>query len=345
MAVDCVTCVFMDPLLMEGPAYARAVFDGVIPHARKIFNSAVGLWVVFWLIRVMLSGNSPPWKDFVVTTIVILAARAFLEANALYWEWVYDPATTALSGLAQNAVSPQGAMNDPTLSGLVKTVESKLWVGIDLSNAILKDASFHRVDLMVLGAFLVVPLIFLLLFFCFHLAASIFVFIGVSGIAPILICLSAWKGTRGIAIGGVRLLISNICVVFFAAMAMGLTIFAIDKVVATLPINASGIVVVDAAKFVYSKDYWAVLFTALMGVLFQHKAAEIASAIGGTFVGGTAPAIAGAVGAAAMFFGGRAAMNAPQGLGKGIQAAKAGAEHVASGSSKLAEMLNLRGGK
>ncbi len=279
-------------------AYAIEAFDALAPWVRSAFLAFVGVWCAFHLgWRGALRGNLQ-LGELVGTGAVFVTVAAILQGSGFYWDWVYTPGREVMSGLTQIVVSrPATGITDPSMTGLLSTVEREVMRVFLVAKGIFAESSFYQVQNFVSAIVLLLPYVFVWGIFLAFLLEGIFKFLGVSALGPIFIACAAFSSTRGFAISAVRVLLSGVLTVVFAGVAMGFTITVVRIYTAEFPLDPDGNYLGKASLFVMSPEYWAVVLIGFISILFHLKAATLASNISGASDG---PGAASAVVAAGM---------------------------------------------
>ncbi len=352
----CVTCEMFQQFDNVANSYALEAFEALTPWVKNAFTAFVGVWMAFQLgWRGILQGNLR-LAEMMSSAAVFVAVAVILQGSSFYWEWVYIPGRQVMSGLTQMVVSsPMAGVDDPSMTGLLSTVETEVMRVFRVVKGMIAESSFYELVNFVAGIVMLIPYIFVWGIFLAFLLEGIFKFLGISALAPMFIACAAFKPTRGFAISAARVLLSGILTVVFAGVAMGFTITIVKLYTAGLPIDVDGNYVGDPGKFVMSAEYFSILLIGFISVLFHLKAATLASNISGASDG---PGAASAVVAAGMMGVGlvKAAALAPakpiidnakrrygeaamSGISRGVSSAASAAR---SGASSLMDRLTSR---
>ncbi len=296
--MDCVTCGMFRQFDTVANQYALQAFEALAPWVRNGFTAFVGAWLAFHLgWRGVLQGNLR-LPEMMNAGAVFVAVAVILQGSTFYWSWIYLPGREVMSGLTQIVVSsPSAGIGDPSMTGLLSTVEREVMRVFAVVQGIIAESNFYELVNLVGGILLLLPYVFVWGIFLAFLLEGIFKFLGISALAPIFIACIAFKATRGFAMSAARILLSGILTVVFAGVAMGFTITIVKTYTADLPMSTDGTFAGDPSAFVLSREYFSILLIGFISILFHLKAATLASNIAGASDG---PGAASAVVAAGM---------------------------------------------
>lgn len=280
--MDCVTCGMFRQFDTVVNQYALQAFEALAPWVRNGFTAFVGAWLAFHLgWRGVLQGNLR-LPEMMNAGAVFVAVAVILQGSAFYWGWIYLPGREVMSGLTQIVVSsPSMGVGDPSMTGLLSTVEREVMRVFAVVQGIIAESNFYELVNLVGGILLLLPYVFVWGIFLAFLLEGIFKFLGVSALAPVFIACIAFKATRGFAMSAARILLSGILTVVFAGVAMGFTITIVKTYTADLPMTADGTFAGDPSAFVLSREYFSILLIGFISILFHLKAATLASNIAG----------------------------------------------------------------
>lgn len=297
--MDCVTCGMFHQFDAVANQYAVQAFEAQAPWVRNGFTAFVGVWLAFHLgWRGVLQGNLRI-AEMANAGAIFAAVAVILQGSDFYWDWVYLPGREVMSGLTQIVVSsPSTGVSDPSMTGLLSTVEREVMRVFAVAQGIISESNFYELVNLVGGLLLLLPYVFVWGIFLAFLLEGTFKFLGISALAPIFIACAAFKPTRGFAVSAARILLSGILTVVFAGVAMGFTITIVKLYTAKLPMTPDGISFAgDPGAFVLGREYFSILLIGFISILFHLKAATLASNISGATDG---PGAASAVAAAGM---------------------------------------------
>jgi hypothetical protein len=292
--MDCVTCGMFRQFDAVANQYAVQAFEALAPWVRNGFTAFVGVWLAFHLgWRGVLQGNLR-LAEMMNAGAIFAAVAVVLQGSGFYWDWIYLPGREVMSGLTQIVVSsPSAGIGDPSMTGLLSTVEREVMRVFAVVQGIISESNFYELVNLVSGVLLLLPYVFVWGIFLAFLLEGTFKFLGVSALAPIFIACAAFKATRGFTMSAGRILLSGILTVVFAGVAMGFTITIVKLYTANLPMGPDGVTFVgDPSAFVLSREYFSILLIGFISILFHLKAATLASNISGAMDGpGAASAV------------------------------------------------------
>jgi hypothetical protein len=261
-ATGCYFCGIFDALEQLATAYARLIFTTVAGYAGHILRIAFGFTIIAFCARLILfpREGAEAWPKFIVQSVIFLAAVALLYASQARAPWSLPPSQSSMSGqdpfifvyifdlfqstalsLAQTIVSTgaQIAPSQSSTGGMVPLDVAKmgahgaysgLWTYVELvPYAIVHLASvnlggwnsltFSWVPWFILA----VPYVFVLGIFAAFMVQTMFYFISIACVSPLLIAGLAFEKTRSYFFSALRILLAGSLTIVFAAVAMGFT--------------------------------------------------------------------------------------------------------------------------
>lgn len=271
--------------------YGRAIFDILAPQASQIFESGFGVWLLWMLLYRGCIKSTLRKEDFITPLFYCIGVALFLRGHGMYWEWLYTPIYQGTTSLAQTVMSVGSvSISNPTIPGMLETLDQQLGKVFELSHAIYTDAGWTHPALVFGGFILVLPFVFVWGLFLAYVLEMAFKLLMITAVSPLLIMCMAFPSLRAFPIAGLRVIANGCFTVIFASVAMGFTLAAIDAAVRTLPM-VGGTFTVNSAVFVFSGDYWTLFILGFISTLFHLKASTVASNLSGSQDGPGAAAI------------------------------------------------------
>jgi len=288
----CLTCEMFDQFDQLAQGYGRDAFEVIAPAAKLAFNAYVGVWVAWVLIFQGIIRAELNVSTLVPRLLTITLCSIALNGVDLYWDWVYQPTYDAMNQLATALVVKSSTGIDVrTLSGMLGSVEQRIWTVLGIVVLLWKDGGLTNVGMIFAAIILSLPYLFVWGIFMAFVLEGVFKLLAITSVAPLLIVAAAFPPTRGFATSGLRIVLGGVLTVLFAAVAMGFTLSVLDTFMSKQPMTG-GSFTGDTAKWVQSKDYWAAIILGFVSVLFHLKAATLASNISGASDGpGAAAAV------------------------------------------------------
>jgi hypothetical protein len=304
---ECLSCEIFTQLDALAQGYGQQAFGVIAPPTQVTFNAFVGVWFA-WMFAVegALLGKltfqriAPSIATFTLCGIV-------LNSSGLYWEWVFKPMYAAMNGIATTLVLGNvTGVDAQDITGMLTAVEGQVSKVLGVAQAIMQDAGITTLWLLVAGAVLAVPYVFVWGIFLAFVLEGIFKLLAITAVSPLLIAATAFKPSRGFAISGFRVMLGGTLTVVFAAVAMGFTLHVMQDFIQRIPVQEGGFQL-DIEGWVLGAGYWSMLLLGFISVLFHLKAATLAANISGASDGPGA--------AAAVVAGGMTALATLKGVG------------------------------
>lgn len=246
-------------------SYARDVFNYLLPMCRGISFSFTTIWFAVTGFGIMQ--GKALHRDMAKQFFWLMLIHTFLSSSQHYWEWVYEPVYQTSVGLTQGVVA-KVAKTPGTMKGMLRGVDKRI-------QGVLENVKSYRgmfgwanpVNLIFGWLF---GLIFFLLWFLFlsHILGFIFKLMAVSAIAPLLITVCVFKSMRQYLFKAFSLLAHGCLTMVFAGIAMGFTIFSIQKFIMDYKFDNNA-----------EHDIWTALLVSCIALYFHWEAPKIAASI------------------------------------------------------------------
>jgi len=329
------SATIFNPLDQLAQTYGRDIFDALAPQASLIFEAGFGVWVLYMLIYRGCIKSSLRKDDFFIPLFYYISVDMFLRGHSLYWEWIYTPIYQGTTAAAQTIMSVGTVeIHNPTIPGLLQTLDQQLNKVFELTGAIFADAGWTHPALIVGGVILTLPFVYVWGLFLAYVLEMAFKLLVITAISPLLIMCMAFPALRGYPIAGLKVIANGCFTVIFASVAMGFTLTALDATIKTLPLR-EGTFTLDASAFVFSGDYWTLFVLGFISILFHLKASTVASNLSGSQDGpGAAAVVTGAAMASAAFVKSTAQKAGGKAAGAGGKAAGAAGKFLNNQLSK-----------
>lgn len=273
----CVSCALIRPIQDNAERYAVQVFDALAPGTARLFSAFVGLWmltVVFKLLKAELSVQElmAPVLTFSLITILLNTHQGF-------WEYVYQPITRTLLNLfnAVIQVNAQGPQNLP-LEGLLSAVETSILKVLGFCKRVTSTGGWADLGPMITGFCLSIPFLFLWARFVVITVEYCLILLAVSALAPLWIASCAFKATRRYGASALTLVLQAALTVCLSVIAMSVTLKAVEVASAQLHLSAGDSSTLERLG-AFSKETCGLFILSIASIMFQLKAAALASAI------------------------------------------------------------------
>jgi len=290
--IDCISCLVITPFMNTGKAYATKAFEQSIEPVLAIFAIMAGIWAISMVIQLAVTEKSP--QDLLVGFVSIGLVAAFLSQADLFIYWIFDTSLQFLHGLSTLALTEvpyQPITSENPLEGLAASIEHEIRFVISVAIAIIRDASFYNLDLIVGGTGLLAPFFFVLALYLGQLSVAVFRIVAITALGAWLCAFIPFKPLRSMTWGALKTIATSILVMATSTIGIGIMVFVVHQSLQYNPTSESGIDPGKAADFVFSDRYWLILLVGWLGVAYQWEAASIASAIGGVFMNSVGPAL------------------------------------------------------
>lgn len=239
---DCVTCEFFIALERMSGGFTRSVYEDFGDELEDVLSWAVMLGLTALALMALLgrADGGEAFRKAAACLALFAAALLIMDNHAVFKKWIIDPLKdTALAAGAAiiNAAGAPGAAGGagsvkPTYAALMKLVEDQIYGIFQLVlRAVQEDGSSFILTPVayILGAILMLAYLFVIGIFTAFMVESLFKFVIVSIIAPLLLAGLPFGPTRAFAFTGLRILLGAALVIVFASGAMGLTLAVVDN--------------------------------------------------------------------------------------------------------------------
>lgn len=338
MDETCDICRFIDDLAVKADAYALPLYQSFADTLITIWAGLLLASILVFIILILLGA-----AELKLSTIVGKALLAIFVTMALYstsgtvldvtfgrtvhdpplvWQWTYEFIRDITTGFAQAMLTGASDVRPPEASSagplaspfarLFGTMELSImrviYVGADIMTSRPMDigiAEIPNISAVVIGLILLLPYIFVVGLFSAYIIESLFGFLAVICVAPILVVSLFWRNTRKFAMTGLNLMLAAGLTLVFAGIAMGFTLSITDQYLHEFACLIAGDVNAVACQalppgqatanvyqqiadgginghhLIYTPQYWTCLFIGFMSILLHIKAKTIATNFAG----------------------------------------------------------------
>ena len=338
----CWVCRFIDDLSVQADTYAAQISSQVASAAYTTWNAVLLCGIIWYFLMVLVTGKID-LSSILMKAATAIACTYVLKvsqkgASSWFWTQIYTPlrdstakfATAMVTGggfgtganiqaptqwqsLCTSCTGPQSGPLTPPYSTLFGSIEHAI-LGVILNawsivymktDGLLPDIVVGIIN-VVCGLIIMVPFIVIFTIFGAYIIESMFAFLAVNCVMPLLFICFFFEKTRGFVWIGLRIMLGAGLTLVFAGIAMGFTISAVMKYQVDLMVA-----IVNGGSYIVAQmPYWIMLFIGLMSIILHLKAKTLATNFSGASDG------AGPAAAVASLVGGGIGMLAKGGIGR-----------------------------
>lgn len=347
----CFTCDIVVEYVGLANAFTQDLSEALLTPMWLLFGALVGVWIIVQGLRMVAAQATI--IDFGKELVFVLIAALLLSGqgpelvNNLYavsLKMMGAAAGIALKvGGQGDSIAADSAKIGGGMEWLVRTAESGVRQVFGLAASIASKARMTNPLPIVYAIALIVPYFLVLIVYFSQVVVSIFRVMMLATLSPFLMLGFAFGWGRGMAISGVRTLLTAFMVLFGATAALAVMLYGVNSLdIGNRNFNPSDVSVLDS-------KYLLALAMGWLGTAFMTEATGMANSISGaslnnTSVGvitagaaGTAIAILSKVkgGGAAQLLGGAAGWSAS----KAAQGAGYGAGMIGDQAGRIADLI------
>lgn len=286
--IDCITCDAAKEYSDLAEGYINALSGVLYSPLMTVFISLIGLWAVvtgykFWLAMVS------PMHVLRDLFAIILAFVLMNRQGSSLITGIYSASLEIMTGAAVMAFSLGPGSTDLDVgsgaAGLMKVTEAGVAGVFGAAADVLGSSSWYNPVPYVFALLLVLPYFLIVVVFFSKVVVSIFRIMMLGIFAPFLIMFFAFGWGRGMAISGVRVLLSAMFVLFAASVSVGLLLYGVDTLVGNLSKDAA------SGKNLLSSGYLTVMILGWLGTALMAEGIGLANSITGTILNNDAAKI------------------------------------------------------
>ena len=303
----CFTCDIVVEYVSLANEFTQGLSDALLAPMWVLFGALVGVWIIIQGFGLVL-GETSPQKIFKELGFVIIAGLLLSGQGPELVNNVYA-ASLKLMGNAAGVAIQVGSQDDAitresstigggTIGGgmeaLVRTAEGGVRKVFGLAASIASKARLTNPLPIVYAVALVIPYFLVLVVYFAQVVVSIFRVMMLAILSPFLMLGFAFGWGRGMAISGVRTLLTAFMVLFGATAALAVMLYAVNSLdIGSRSFNPSDVSVLDTR-------YLLALAMGWLGTAFMTEATGMANSISGASLNNTSVGVitAGAVGTA-----------------------------------------------
>jgi hypothetical protein len=347
----CFTCDIVVEYVSLANEFTQDLSDALITPMRVLFVALVGVWIVLQGFGLMIAQTSPQEiiKEllFVMIAALLLSGQGPELVNNVYaasLKMMGAAAGVALQvGSQGDSITPESSTIGGGMEALVRIAEGGVRKVFGLAASIASKARLTNPLPIVYAIALIVPYFLVLIVFFAQVVVSIFRVMMLATLSPFLMLGFAFGWGRGMAISGVKTLLTAFMVLFGATAALAVMLYAVNSLdIGSRSFNPSDVSVLDSR-------YLLVLAMGWLGTAFMTEATGMANSISGASLNNTSVGVitAGAAGtaigilskikggAAAELLGGAAGWSAS----KAAQGAGYGAGIIGDQAERVADLI------
>ena len=273
---DCYTCKTLQTYGELAERYIDSLAGALYTPLMALFLSLVGFWAVFTGFKFWLALISPMavLRDLfaIVIAYVLLSTHGSTLVTGIYATSLKVMTGAAITSFTIGPGSP-GIETGTGIEGLMLATESGVSEVFGLAADVISNAGRLNPFPYVYAILLVLPYFLVVVVFFSKIVVSIFRLMMLGIFAPFLIIFFAFGWGRGMAIAGMKTLLSAMFVLFAAAVSVGLLLYGVDSIAQNLtPDDVAG-------KNLLSSDYLTVLILGWLGVALMTEGIGLANSI------------------------------------------------------------------
>lgn len=318
--IDCITCDAAKEYTDLAGGYIDALAGVLYTPLITLFISLVGLWAIVTGYKFWLAMVSPihVLRDLfaIVIAFVLLNAQGSTLITGIYSVSLEVMTGAAVMAFSIGPGSP-GLDGASGAVGLMKVTEEGVSGVFGAASEVIASSSKWNPIPYLFAILLVLPYFLVVVVFFSKVVVSVFRIMMLGIFAPFLIMFFAFGWGRGMAVAGMKTLLSSMFVLFAASVSVGLLLYGVDTLVGDLSKDAA------AGKNLLSSGYLTVMILGWLGTALMTEGIGLANSITGSILSNDAAAIitAGTTGTAYKV--GKTAWNegggdALKGLAKGV---------------------------
>ena len=318
--IECITCKTLETYADLAEGYIEALAGALYTPLITLFMSLVGLWAVVTGFKFWLAMVSPMHVLRDLFAIVIAFALLSTQGSNLI-TGIYSTSLEVMTGAAITAFSigpgAPSIQSGAGIEGLMRATETGVSEVFGLAGDVISNTPPLAIMPYVYAILLVLPYFLVVIVFFSKIVVSIFRLMMLGVFAPFLIMFFAFGWGRGMAIDGMKTLLSAMFVLFAAAVSVGLLLYGVDTVSHNLTTDE-----ISGGELLGS-DYLTVMILGWLGVALMTEGIALANSITGTALSNTAAGIITAGVAGSAMWAGRTAWQ--QGGGDALKGLLGGA--------------------
>ncbi|GAB6051182.1 hypothetical protein JCM17960_19090 [Magnetospira thiophila] len=292
MTGNCFTCEIVTEYVNLANQFTQDLSAVLVDPMQLLFLSLVGLWVVIHGLKMILgqADLAAFGKEFIFVFIawILLTGQGPDLVNNIYQASLSvmgSAASVALSvgEAGQSSVQPSGLAG---MTALVEKAETGIMQVLGLAGQLARKTSLTNTLPIFYAIALVVPYFLLLIVYFSQVVVSIFRIMMLATFSPYLMLGFGFGWGRGMAVSGMRTLISSFMVLFASTAALAVVMYG------TTALNVGDPVTFDQEDL--SMNNTALLLAMAlgwMGTAFMTEATGLANSISGSALTNTAAGV------------------------------------------------------
>ena len=330
----CHICAFVNDLGNQSDSYGLKVYQGVAQSTLKLWKTLLTIGILWAALMAIMAGKMDVKSIYlnafsaIIITFMLSHSAGSGATNGLatagsgpaFWNIVYLPLRTDSIQFAVSMVSGSSGVTIPSAdfhgnqlnpyAQLVGAMENAMmgvvmagWKAISLAGAGANQGVIDHLKNMgssfagsIEGMLLMIPYMVVVGVFIAYVIESMFMFLGVICVSPVIIMLFYFEKGRAFLWIGMRIMLGAGLTLVFAGVAMGFTMFSVTNYEkALLPV-----IEVNPAAIITTWEYWICFFIGFCSILLHIKAKTLATNFSGANDGAGPAAAVAAIGMAGM---------------------------------------------
>lgn len=312
MSERCFTCEIVTEYVSLANQFTQDLSQALIGPMQILFLSLSGLWIVIQGVRLILLHTTiaDVFKEFFFIALawILLIGEGPGLVNEIYsasLSMMGSAASVALKvGAHGSSIPPSNAEMGYGLVELVKVNEKGIVSVFNLATALSNSATMTDWSPGIYAFFIALPYFFVLVVYFAQVVVSVFRIIFISIVSPFLLLGFGFVWGRGMAVSGLKTILSSFMVLFGSTAAIAILLYGINKFNIGLPDSQES--VRELASYSNPK-LLLIISMGWLGTAFMAEAVGIANSITGSVLSnwgvGVITSAAGVMGATALKLG------------------------------------------